>query len=243
MLMGNLVSSAGRSTAAVFDRSALDLEGYWPAVYTNASWSGAASGGASSGRNLAEATNFPTRVADILGTGHDVADFDGTNDHLDGAACSTFLTTTQYSGWALVYITAINTNNTSNYALNDTIVGTNGTAEVYLYLRSNGGAPVVGIGHGGGVGAETSISLNTWHLVQFRFTAGQKEIRINRGSWVTHTGGSISGLTATLKVGDLASNFYEGRMGEIALSKQFFDNTDFDGVCDSIESSYTVILP
>lgn len=214
------------------------LEGWWRAPYAGSPWVGLDSSTASGSRNLTEATNPPAVGASLNGLA--TADFDGTNDELTGAACSTFITTTNFSGWALVNLDAINTNNTANYALNDVICGTTGTAEWWVYLRSAG--PVVGLATGGANRVETAIATGAWQLVQFRSNGTTLGVRVNSGSWATAAASTIASIAAALNVGDLAGGFVDGRIAEHALSKSFISDSDFDAIKSYINTRYGLAL-
>jgi hypothetical protein len=219
--------------------STLAVEGWWRASYSASPWVGTESAAASSGRNLTEGTNPPATGSAINSLV--TADFDGTNDRLNGAACSTFMTVSAYSGWALVNLDAINTNNTSNYFLNDIILATTGTAEWCVYLRSSG--PTVGVTNTNAAGAAAAISTGGWALVQFRFGSGTTEIRVNSGSWVTASQSNVSSLAANLAVGDCAaSGFLDGRIADIGLLKTRLDDTAFNNLKSYINSRYGLSL-
>lgn len=227
------------AAAPVFDPATLALEGWWRGSYAASPWVGVASTGGSGSQNLTEATNPPAAGSAVnLFT---PADFDGTNDELSGAACSTFITTTNFSGWALVNIDAINTNDTGNLMLNDCIFGTTGTAEWGVYLRSTG--PVVGVATAATTNfAETGISTGAWALVQFKGNGTNNFIRVNSGSWVSGPGSTIGSLAAALNVGDLAGGFVDGRMLDLGLSKSFLSDLTFDSIKSYINTRYGLSL-
>lgn len=228
------------SAAASFDPATLSLTGWWRASFSGSNPAGVASAGSSGSNNLSNGANPPTATGTLNGL--TVADFDGTNDEYAGAAFSTYWTTTAWSGWALVNADAINTNNTANYALNDVIVGTNGTAEICVYLRGTGPYSA-GVTIGSGVGAETGFVIGSWALVQFRGDpANGKEIRVNSGAWAGQSGGTIGSLAAALSIGDLAGGFFDGKMADIGLAASRLSDATFDNVKSYVNSRYSLAL-
>jgi len=226
--------------APVFDPATLSLTGWWRASFSGSNPAGVASAGSSGSNNLSNGSNPPAATGTLNGL--TVADFDGTNDEYAGAAFSTYWATSAWSGWVLVNIDAINTNDTGNYALNDVLVGTDGTAEIAVYLRSAG--PVVGVTIGSGVGAEVSISTGAWALVQFKGSTAfaGKAIRVNSGTWQTQAGGTIGSLAANLSIGDLAGGFLDGKIAEIGLTNSFLSDATFDDIKSYINSRYALSL-
>jgi hypothetical protein len=226
-------------SGVVFNPGELVLPGWWRASYAGSPWVGTASAGGSAGQNLTEATNPPGTGAAV--NGFVPADFDGTNDELTGAACSTFITTTNYGGWALVFIDAINTDNTANLMLNDAICGTTGTAEWGVYLRSTG--PVVGVATASTTSfVETPIALNTWQLVQFKGNGTNNFIRVNNGSWLNGPGSTIASLAAALNVGDLAGGFLDGKILDLALLPVALTDARFNQVLSYCRARYGLAL-
>jgi hypothetical protein len=240
LTMTSAMTAIMGGAAAVFDPATLSLTGWWRASFSGSAPVGVASAGSSGSNNLSNGANPPTATGTLNGL--TVADFDGTNDEYAGAAFSTYWTTTAFSGWVLFNPDAINTNDTGNYALNDVLVGTNGTAEVCVYLRGTGPYSV-GITIGTGVGAETGASLGSWQLAQFRGNpANGKEIRINSGSWASQGGGTIGSLAANLSIGDLAGGFFDGKIAEIGLAASRLSDGDFNNIKSYINSRYALSL-
>lgn len=249
-----MVSSAGRSSGgtAPFDPATLDLTMWARADYVAGNpWGNTASAGISGGEQLDVGSNPPAQANGILGPSleYDVADFDGTNDNmLSENVASTYITTTNSSGWSLVYVETIGTNSTSGSRLdNDCIFGTNGTTQHGVFLRSGGGTPQVGLQLFDGSAnriVETGITLNAWQLVQWRTDGSTVEIRVNGGSWASSTGGTQASVAAALRVGrnPFDDQWLDGRMAEFALSKQKFDDATFDSILEYNRTRYDLSL-
>jgi hypothetical protein len=192
----------GCKTASAFDPATLALTGWWRASYSASPWSGVASAGGSSGRNLTEATNPPTTGTAVNGL--TPASFDGTNDQLGGGTFTTFYDADGYGGWALVNIVTITTNSGSSY-LNDAIVSdTGGVHEIFL--TDNGAGTVqVGISHYNDTTfptAQTAIATGAWKAVQWKFDGTNIKIRVNGGTRAsTAAGGNLSATGTNLRLG------------------------------------------
>lgn len=231
MLMGNLVSSAGRGTGAAFDIASLDWDGLWLPSYAGSPWVGAASAGASSGRNLSEATNAPSVVGAL--NGYNFARADGTNDLLKTATNATdFATSTNFSGASLCELNSCSTND-SNPAFNDVLFSTTGAVRYLLHFRNASGTVTARLAIDDGALKEVTVgvSLLTWMLLQWRGNGTNIEIRVNGGAWQSATGGTISGLGFTISFANLIA-FTEIDAFSLMLSKQYFDDATFDNILE-----------
>lgn len=211
--------------------------------YSGSPWAGTASAGASGSNSLTEATN-PPGTAPIWG--FTAANFDGTNDTLNtGAALSTYYTTTAQYGWALVQLDAINTND-ANWGLNDAIIMSNGTLQWGIILRNASGTLTVE--HKAETGstrtASTSIALSTPQLVQWTHNGTNIRIRVNRNSWASGTGGTLTSLAAAGAVGSggAGGQFMDGILQEIAFTESTLSDANFDTVCNYVEQRYAITL-
>ncbi len=242
MLLGNMVSPAGRATGApAFDVADLNWDGLWLPSYASSPWSGAASAGASSGRNLSEATNAPAAAGAL--NGNNFARFDGTNDLLKTATNATdFATTTNFSGASLCELVSCATND-SNPAFNDVLFFTTGAVRYGVHFRNSSGTYTarLAIDSSGTKEVTVTVPAVTWMLLQWRGNGTNIEIRLNDDTWQSATGGTISGLAFTLSVANLIT-FAEIDVAWLGLSKQFFSDSDFDDILDWTRTTFGLAL-
>ncbi len=230
-------------SSVLFDPGSLALQGFWRGSFGGSPWVGVSSQGGSGSRNLTEATNPPTAGTAV--NGFTPALFDGTNDELTGAACSNFITTTNFSFGALVNFAALSIDNTSNYFLNHTIFGTTGTAEWAVYARANGGAGLVGCATGASNRVEIALGgagTGAWKYVQGKSNGTTLSIRVNGGTAVTATASTIGSLAAALNVGDLASSFLNGSLLDLYLTTQHFSLATEDSLLSYARGRYALAL-
>jgi hypothetical protein len=217
----------------------LALTGWWRAAFAAAPWIGSPSLGSSGIQNLGP--GVPGPAAGALLNGMATADFNGTSSYLTGGIVTTFMTPSAFSGWALVNVNAIKTNNT-DWFTNDGILCTGGSSYFGVYLRDDGAATVTV-----GVGAlattvrtvSTTIAKNTWQLVQWRSNGLVMSIRVNGGAWATTDTGA-TGLAGPLEVGrnPLGGGFLKGQIADIGLASATLADLDFDAVRAYATSRY-----
>jgi hypothetical protein len=222
----------------------LALAGWWRASYAAAPWVGTASAGASGAQNLAAGTTAPTAGAALNGLG--TASFNGINAWFSGAPVSTFHSTTTFSGWALVNINTINTND-ATWSNNDTIVCTEGTGLFGIYLRDNGAGNVtVGVSAFSAVDrtVSTVIAKGVWQLVQWRSDGSMLSIRVNTGTWASTGTGPTPVLGSALDVGrnPAQNQFYDGRIADIGMTPVALTDADFETIRGYVDSRYGLSL-
>lgn len=233
--------------ATNFTPASLSLTGWWRDFAAATPWVGTASAGSSGSNNLTEATNRPSAGATL--NGQATADFDGTNDQFVGAALSTFYTTTAYSGWALVYIDAINTAGTADPGnSNDCIVCSAGTGAHLVRLSSTG--PIVT--HyllnnlGGNATVSATITTGAWNLIQWKYDGTNIKIKVNSAAWVSAAvgGASAFSLAANLGVGKNPNgdNWYDGKMAEMGLADSVISDGNFDSIRQYCNTRYGLSL-
>ncbi len=128
-----------------------------------------------------------------------VADFDGTNDHLVGAAASNFIAVGAGYVAMSVIVKSIATNNAAIYD-NDALFGDNG-GYLGLHLKS-GGPTVSAYNYDGSVDeAAAAIALSTKSVVEWIHTGGNVSVRVNGGAAVTVASGNTGALTGLLLFG------------------------------------------
>ncbi len=240
----------------IFDPAILPLSGYWkPGDYTSSGvglWVGAASVGASGGRNLSDISNYPTSVtttAISIKSFGDMPDFDGVDDNLTTAlTVNDLFGTGAFSGWVLIDVDRIiGANGTGTTYANDTVIGTATNAYWVIALKSDGKAYIRGVPVGGGT-IELAIDLQGgWNLLQWRCDATDIYFRTNGEDWVSAAFPTMnaSSLTETLAFGAIpsySSNEYNGRMAEVALSTVDIGTKGCDDVLAYVNQAYGIGL-
>lgn len=240
------------SGGSIFNPGTLDLTGWWRPNYAGQPWVGTASTGISGNQDLSAAgAAEPSIAVGIIGPSlqYNLADFDGAADEMtaEGLA-SDYFTTTNFSGWCLANIESIATNDTgANKGNNICLWSSNGTLQEYVYLRNNGASTdQVGyyVGVPGDRFVETDFVINTWQLVQFRGNGTVIEIRVNDHAWQSATGGTNATLNHIIRVGNspFLDDFLDGRLAELAFSKQFFSDATFNNVLSYCRIRYNLAL-
>jgi hypothetical protein len=200
----------------VLDPATLALSGWWRENYVAGTWSGKASAGASTGRDLTEPTNPPTTSTV---NGQPTLVFNGTNQRLSSAlAMSDFLSANACTVFAVLRATipvaanapganpAIFANNAPGFYVGAELRNTN-TARWYEFA-------------GGDKICDATATSATWLLWEMRLEGGALFSRINNGTEVTVAGGNIGLLTGTLNVAVNvnSNNFLNGQIAELAMS-------------------------
>jgi hypothetical protein len=259
-MLGGLTLNVLNSTAATvypFDRASLALTGFVK-NFSTVPWVGTASAGISgeSSQNFVTAGVDPDVGSALNGFG--TADFNGTNDYLETTALvNAFYSSTALSGWALVNIDSISSNDSGNLFHNDSIIGYAVSSGMSIYLRSNAGGEVGVTMYDGSINQYTAtavFSTGAWQLVQWRYTGGGNlEIRVNSGAWSSTSTSAGAGYLyntagATLDVGKSSTNggssyeYLDGRIAELALSNTVFNNATFENVRTDINTVYGLSL-
>jgi hypothetical protein len=227
------MSSLIYSGAEAFDPALhLALAGYWRSSYSASPWTGTASaGGTSSAQDLTEATNPPS--TDTAVNGKVPANFDGTNDQLTGDdTLETYINASAESGWALVYVDAISTNDAS-WSQNDCIVATDASGRWGVYLKSGAGT-TVGFAHFDGAAddtVETTIATGVWQFVQWKYDGTNIKIRVNGGAWASAAADAVDDRSYAAKVGvSPGGQFFDGKILEIGLTDVTLADATFDQI-------------
>jgi hypothetical protein len=231
-----------RSSGETFDPATLALTSWWRASYTASPWVGAASAGISGTRDLTEATNPPTAGAAV--NGRTPAAFDGTNDSLTaGGDLDTAVNAASGSGWALVKIASLRTNNPNSYE-NEAIIATVTNSYYQVVLKTT---PEVIFSVFDGVSHKTAsapIATGTWTLVQWRHNGATVQIRVDSGAWVSTASGSVGAVTNAVKIGvdPAGTRFYYGDIADIALTDAVLTDDEFNDVVSYINNRYGLSL-
>jgi len=243
--LGRAVIAAAPSAAA-YDPAVLSLTGWWRADgasgYDDSSgvWYGVASAGSSSGRNLTEATNFPSAGTAV--NGHTPPDFDGSNDVLANAtAISTMLTASAWFGWWLVNIDAIATSSGTSYS-NDVIMNDSG-AYWGIHLSSASGGLVYAYQWDGAEKAvSAAIGTGAWTLICARYDGTNLRLKVDSGTVQTVAAGNISTTTGTIQCGYNVATAYNGRMADIGLMASAGSDALFDDIKEYVNDRYSLSL-
>lgn len=249
MMLGlglGLGGRAGGSVAAAYDPAALALYGWWRGSYASSPWSGTASAGSSGSRTLSEASNPPSAGSTV--NGYAPADFDGSNDYLSAAGTmGDYYTAATYSGWALVNLDAIGTNNANPY-LNEHILAPSANARHGIALRSNGTVWPWSYDTGSGLydGPTAAISTGAWQLVQWKREGGDLKVRVNESAWATNTRSNLHAdfTTDVPRIGFNPQNgtYISGKILDLALGIAAFSDDVFDDVLSYARARYALAL-
>jgi hypothetical protein len=230
---GNVIGDAASDALGGDAGLALALPGWWRAPFAASPWVGTASGGTSGTQNLAAGAGAPIAGATLGGFA--TADFNGINSVLTSPApLSSFVTTTAFSGWALVSVDTINTNSTT-WSQNDAIVCSAGTGQFGVYLRDDGAGNVtVGLATFNGVDhtVSTAFAKTAWQLVQWRSNGTTMSIRVNGNAWASTDTLAIQSVAPPLDVGRNPgqNQFFDGRIADLGLTTVMLSDAEFDAI-------------
>ena len=232
-----------RTSTPVFDPGTLTLKEWQKAPFSSSPWADATG----NGFTLSEATNPPTSTASINGLNY--AHFDGSNDRLGGTTLSNIMSTSAYSGWALVNLDSIaNVTYTQPGNGNPMIACSNGTAQWGIILYGNPSNNVVHHMFDSSStdrSISTAISTAVWQLVQWRAGSGTMEIRVNSGTWQTtaYTTG-VQSLAASLDVArNVNQNVWQPMgMADFGSKDTRLTDTDFDNIKSYCNLTYGLSL-
>jgi hypothetical protein len=228
-----------------FSPVSLSLTGWWRANYTGSPWIPTATAGSSvSNGNLAEATNPPATGTAVNGL--TPTDFDGVNDQLHNAnAVSTFITTTAWSCWALVWVDTIAYAGATYYS-GDPILTDHYSVECWgLHLSTNGGNKVIAYQWNGAAAgfAVSAISTGAWQLVQAKYDGTNIKCRVNSGAWASDTISALSDASAVLTLGgDTGPIYFDGKVLECATAQTALSDGTFDNVKTYVNARYGLAL-
>lgn len=189
------------SVGSSFSLSSLPLSGFWEPAFGGSPWVGSASAGASSGRNLTEATTPATAGTAI--NGQVPASFNGTNKKLTSAInLSSFVSTTEGTAAAVFKVTGITGGSTNGYD-NPAIFSDLAGGNLGLHLGGAGNDKVIAYLFDSIAGAkkvEFTVSPGNVYFIQFRWKAssGICEARLNGGTWTALSGGAFTSIAGTL---------------------------------------------
>jgi endoglucanase len=157
------------------------------------------------------------------------ADFNGTTHgiYASGKNMSHHGSASAYSGWALVYVDAISTDE-ATFTDNDAIMADTGST-FGIFLK---GTNVVLMGNDGAQkSVSAAITTGGWRLVQWTFDGVDMRLRVNNGAWQSASCGALSLSATSLRYGvnPAASQRFDGKIMEIGhassvISDDYFNN-------------------
>lgn len=224
----------------------LSLTGWWRASYAGSPWTGYASLGASGSRSLTNGATPPGTGTAV--NGKTPADFNGTTQYLSaGGTWSDYYTASVYSGWMLVKIDAVDTNN-ADLTLNDCLVSCSTSAWHGVCLKSGGTVHAFSYDTGSGLnsGPSTTFTIGSWQLVQWKREGGSLKIRVNGGAWQTSVRTNLSASYASegVRVGFNAQNnsYIDGLVLDVGFANTALSDADFDSILSYARTRYALAL-
>lgn len=147
------------------------------------------------------------------------ADFDGSSDHLGGAAASSFVTAS--AGYMLVsFIVDAVTANSGNPYENEPVIG-DGGGFMGIYLRNTAGTPETAQAYNwdgsADVATSATIDVATAYVVEWWHDSGNLYVCVNNGTPVSVASGNTSDLTGALDIGHAyggSGEFFDGKVFE-----------------------------
>jgi len=236
-------------SAATFDPATLSLAGWWRANSTTGyqnstgTFDGVASAGSSGSRDLTQATGGNRPADGTAINGHTPPDFDATDDYVEGTTVGTFISTTAYRYWALVYIDAISTNSANPYD-NDAIWYESGQ-NFGLHVRDNAGTKTAYAYHwdGAAKAASATISTGAWTLIQARYDGTDIRLKVDNGTVQTAAASTATGTTTTnLRLGAPATLVLDGRIADVGFLTTAGSDADFDDIRTYVNARYGLSL-
>lgn len=236
------------ASAPAFDPATLALT-LWLLDYPDATtWPGAASAGTSASQNLTTAGGGAKFTAGTALDGHATADANGTSQFMTpDDTLATYYDADGYGFGGLIDIDAITTNDaTANGAIENDAIFAALTGYHAIYLRSNGGTPLIGISHyaSGSTydNATQSISTGAKAFFLCRFTGTHIQVRVNN-TWGTAvaTAGSLNAtaLTLGLRIArNYASQYLDAKQHEYWAMDFSPTDTDADNLYSYCKAEY-----
>ena len=243
----------GGIAAASYSRAQLSLTTcFKPGSFSAGTWTGTASAGSSSSRNLSEATNPPSSVTSSLITVKafgSLPDFDGANDELSTAVTlNNVFGNGAMSGWVLIDVDKVVGGAGAGSAYtNDIVFGTEPNAYFVVTLKNDGHGQIRAY-PSSGVPLEIDVDLHGgWNLLQWRCDGTDIYFRSNGDDWTTaaFTGVDSSGNASTFALGAIGSystNELNGRMAEIATAIGDIGQKGSDNVLAYVNQRYGLNL-
>lgn len=232
-------SSTVEPAAASVDPTSLSMTGFYR-DYTNPTWSGTASAGASGdgSHDWADPGTEPAQGTAL--NGHGTANFNGTDDYFsaDGTLDS-YISASTFSGWFLLNP--------------DTVVGArhifcdqdNLGLEIFIDASGN----IVVATDAESYSVSHALSASTYSLVTFRLASGTLAVGVNEAPGADGGGTSSAGvanvstLTGTVVIGTVGGGqYYDGHLAEFGITDQNLSDTTFGDIKTYINTRYGLSL-
>lgn len=230
---------AWAAPASSFDPATLSLTGWWRPNYGGSPWVGSTSAGASGGRTLTEATNAPS-----IGTavnGHIPADFDGTNDILNGIALSNYITTGAGTVIVLAFIDSV-VASTGLARSDEGVVGQAGVNFIAMGVSSSG-LRTSAFDSAHRECGPTACSTGAWHMLMMRWNGSVLEQSVDLGTVASVACTGPSTITANLKIGANASTaFFDGKVLEVITASSYLSDATLANIKSYFNTRYALSL-
>lgn len=221
-------------------------DGWWRGNYSASPWNGSVSLGASGSRNLTEATNPPTAGAAV--NGFTPADYNGTNQILNGTLVSTYLgAATSYTLFFLFKV--------DNFTVADPGATQPFNCPTFWGQTANsicggpagtGGTGVFRYGHYDGStwdSASVAISTGTWTCGVVRYDGINIEVGKNGLLSASTPQGTPAGLGGTIISGRaFPAVFLDGQIMEIIVYRQALSGVDIARITQYMRNRYGLAL-
>ena len=247
MRFGYVRGGIRRSSAPIFDPTTQSWDALFLAPYASSPWAGTASLGTSGSRSLAEATNPPTAGTPVNGKAPST--YNGTTQKLtDAADISTYITTTEGTATACIYVAGLTGGSATGYDNPGILVDLAG-GNFGLHVGGASNDKFIAYLYDSIVGAKTAeitIPLTTYIYIQFRWKASTStcEARLNGGSWTSLSGAAMTSINGTLAalaaVGRDYSQvkFFNGSLLALACSKTLKSDGELDYFRNYLNATY-----
>lgn len=236
-----MTSALTWANGAIFDPATLSLTGWWRASFSSSPWAGVASAGSSSGRNLTEATNPPNAGSALNGL--TPANFDGSNDRLNGADADVLVSASTGMIAALFRADTAAADAGAALAYNNPALLTPNNGGVYL-TYSNSGVRLGGF-NGGAVHNSLAVAAAAaaWHLVVATWDATTLYLSVDGGSFSTlaHTI-NVSAVPTLVGANYAAGVFFDGQIAELMTGQFAANATIRDNLRSYVNARYGLAI-
>lgn len=224
--------------------SSLESDGWWPTPYSGSPLVGAASAGASGGRNM---TNGTAPVVGASYNGKASVDFAAARK-LSYATLGDMVSTSRYWGAVVGDVDSVTGTSLEGAAYENEPFYRNGSSNFGVTVRKLGAGPFtykVQVWHYDGAwkAAEADISIGTPQIVLFKFEAGTISVKNYSvgGAWQTRAVGNMLSAAGDLSIGgeSFAGTYLDGRWLDGLISKQAVPNDEtFDQIGAALVAAY-----
>ncbi len=220
---------------APFDAATLSLTGWWRANYVDgATWDGTASAGASGGQTLTVSADV---AAGAVTGGYTPASFNAAGNSVltTPVGITSLVSATASSGWFLIRTSSvIDSGGGSGYQDGNLLSAGSGANIAIGHVRVAGTPKLIANFYDGDYHrAAVAMSIDAWHLAQWRHNGVNLEVRVDGGAWSSVACGTVSFSSGAVQIGQ-STYFgiveYTGLMLEVAVTNSVLSDADFDNV-------------